>query len=75
MESLHNEVGDEMNELLDISNKLEFKVGIITKQTEILRDKSYRDLDEQISILEQALNEKREELNTIFTLYTEKSKS
>ncbi|UKJ89897.2 hypothetical protein MACJ_003151 [Theileria orientalis] len=71
--SLHGKLGDEIDDLIEATNKLEFKVGIVAKQNELLQKKSYNELEEHISMLEESLSDKREELNAVFSTYNKKN--
>ncbi|UKK02888.2 hypothetical protein MACK_002986 [Theileria orientalis] len=71
--ALHDELGDEMNDLLDATNKIEFKGGIVAKQNELLHNKSHKELEEHISMLEESLSDKREELNAVLSIYKNKT--
>ncbi|AFZ81551.1 hypothetical protein BEWA_009650 [Theileria equi strain WA] len=69
IEFLHDNVANELADLLKTSNNLEFQIGILSKQNTILEDMSYKQLEDQILMLEEALADKSEELTCLLETY------
>ncbi|KAK1444419.1 hypothetical protein BgAZ_103250 [Babesia gibsoni] len=68
-EWLHNQLSAEMRNMLVNCNKMQLRLEILQKQCEIAQEKVDHDLETNISLLEVALADKKDELSSVFATY------